>query len=111
MKLCINNLQFQTIIGILEHERITPQTVLLHVKIWYTYDESSFINYVDICTFIETRMQEAAYLLIEDALKDLSEKIMNRYLNAYKIKIKIFKPDILPNAIVGVSHTLKRSKN
>lgn len=111
MKLCIKNLQFKTIIGILEQERITPQTVTLHVNIWYAYDATSFINYADICSFMETHMQEGAYLLIEDALKDLSEKIINRYPNADKIKIKIFKPDILQNAIVGVSHTLKRSKN
>ena len=111
MKLCIKNLHFKTIIGILEHERITEQNVSLHVNIWYAYTASSFINYADVCSFIEKRMHEKAYFLIEEALHDLSENLMNCYPNAHKIKIKIFKPDILPNAIVGVSHTLKRSKN
>lgn len=109
MKLCIKNLHFKTIIGILEHERITTQNVSLHVNIWYTYHASSFINYADVCSLIETKMNEKAYFLIEDALHDLSENLMNCYPNAHKVKIKIFKPNILPNAIVGVSHTLKRS--
>ena len=110
MKISIKHLSFQTILGILEHERVSPQTVSLHVSLWYAWDGTSFINYADVYSLLQTRMQSKNYFLIEDALKDLSSEILETYPQARKIKIKISKPDILPNALVGVSHTEKRTK-
>jgi len=111
MKISIKNLHFKTILGILEHERTTPQTISVHATIWYAWDEHSFIDYADVCALLEMHMHSKHYGLIEDALKDLSHIFLEKYPQATKIKLKISKPDILPNAVVGVTHTQKRSKN
>ena len=111
MQILINDLTFETIVGILEEERHTPQKVVLYVKIAYDYAENNFINYAEVSAFLETEMQKISYFLLEDALSDLSQKLKVLYPQMSKIKLKIFKPTILPNAMVGVSYTNYYSKN
>ena len=111
MRIIIKDLTFETIVGILEKERHTPQKVILHVKIDYAYAGENFIDYANVCTFLETEMQQKRYFLLEDALDDLSQKLKISYPHIHKLKLKIFKPHILPNAMVGVSHCINYSKN
>jgi len=111
MQIIIKNLTFETIVGILEEERHTPQKVILHVKIDYTYKAENFIDYAKVSAFLETEMQQMRYFLLEDALDDLSQKLKVSYPQIHKMKLKIFKPDILPNAVVGVSRCINYSKN
>ena len=111
MQILINDLTFETIVGILEEERHTPQKVVLYVKIAYDYTGDNFINYAKVSSFLETEMQKMSYFLLEDALSDLSQKLKVFYPQINKMKIKIFKPDILPNAMVGVSHSINYSQN
>ena len=111
MQIIIEDLTFETIVGILEEERHTPQKVVLHVKISYDYDGNNMIDYAKVSAFLETEMNQMGYLLLEDALTDLSQKLKILYPQMSKIKLKIFKPTILPNAMVGVSHTNYYSKN
>lgn len=107
MRIHIKDLSFEAIVGILEEERHTPQKVLLHVKIDYDYNERNFINYATVAQFLEEQMQEMRYTLLEDALKDLSQKLKNLYPQISTLKLKILKPTILSNALVGVSHSIK----
>lgn len=111
MHILIKNLTFKTIIGILEEERHNPQNVILHVKIHYEYSAETFIDYAKVCSFLEAEMNEMRYFLIEDALSDLSQKLKSHYPYISKIKLKIYKPHILPNAIVGVSQSIDYKKN
>ena len=111
MQIIIHDLTFETIVGILEQERHTPQKVVLHVKITYDYTSDNFIDYAKVSAFLETEMHQMSYFLLEDALIDLSQKLKVLYPQMSKIKLKIFKPTILPNAMVGVSHTNYYSKN
>jgi 7,8-dihydroneopterin aldolase/epimerase/oxygenase len=111
MRIYIKNLNFEAIVGILETERHTPQKIVLHVKIDYTYTENHFIDYANVASFLESQMKEMAYFLLEDALNDLIQKLKTLYPHIDKIKLKILKPTILPNAIVGVSQSLCFNKN
>jgi len=111
MQIIIQDLAFETIVGILEKERHTPQKVILHVKISYDYAGDNFMDYAKIAAFLETVMKQMSYFLLEDALIDLSQKLKVLYPQMSKIKLKIFKPTILPNAMVGVSYTNYYSKN
>lgn len=111
MQILIKDLTFETIVGILEEERHTPQKVILHVKLDYTYEAENFIDYAKVCTFLEREMNQMSYFLLEDALNDLSQKLKVSYPQIHKMKLKIFKPDILPNAMVGVSRSICYSKN
>jgi dihydroneopterin aldolase len=111
MRILIKDLRFEAIIGILEEERLAPQPVNLHVKIRYDYQKDRFINYADVALFLEHTMQEKKYYLLEDALEDLSQKLLTLYPQIKTVKLKILKPAILQNAIVGVMRKTKRNKN
>lgn len=111
MQILIKDLTFETIVGILEEERHTPQKVILHVKLDYTYEAEKFIDYAKVSAFLEAEMNQMSYFLLEDALDDLSQKLKVSYPQIRKMKLKIFKPDILANAMVGVSHSICYSKN
>jgi dihydroneopterin aldolase len=111
MKIHIKDLRFEAILGILEHERIHPQPVCLHVKISYHFDGHAFIDYAKVCELIIQNMQEQKYGLVEVALEGICHKIAGEYPNISKISLKIFKPTILENATVGVSRTFHLTKN
>ncbi|MBP9491657.1 MAG: dihydroneopterin aldolase [Sulfurospirillum sp.] len=111
MKIHIKDLTFETIVGLLETERVTPQKVSLHVKITYDFDGTHFIDYAQVCALITKEMQIQRYFLLEEALEGIYSKILSNYPYIRKISLKIFKPTILSNALVGVSHTFKVDKN
>ena len=60
MRIIIKDLTFETIVGILEKERHTPQKVILHVKIDYAYAGENFIDYANVCTFFEPKCNKSA---------------------------------------------------
>lgn len=111
MRIHIENLSFKTIIGILETERITPQRVILNVHIDYDYQPSFFINYADVCLFLEQEMTAMRYALLEEAIEDLGGKLSQKYTQMTFLSLKILKPDILPNATVGLSKEFNYNKN
>lgn len=107
----IDHLSFHAIVGILPFEREIPQQLLLHVKIKYDFNGKDFIDYAHVCRCIEEDMNAKQYGLLEDALEGIYTMLLSLYPYMKSIRIKIFKPTILPNAIVGVSRTFKINKN
>ncbi len=101
----IEEFSFNTIIGILDFERITPQKVVLNIKIEYEYTNGEYINYAYICELIEDRMQTKKFELLEEALLDLKELLFYKFPTIKTLFIKIAKPDILDNAIVSLSNS------
>jgi dihydroneopterin aldolase len=107
----IDHLSFDAIVGILPFEREIPQKIVLHVKIKYDFNGKDFIDYAHVCTLIENDMKEKQYALLEEALEGIYTKLFATYPYMRSIRLKIFKPTIIPNAIVGVSRTFKTDKN
>ena len=111
MKIHIKDLRFDTIVGLLAHERLHAQAVCLHVKIAYDFDGTHFIDYAKVCELIQEDMQTQKYVLLEEALEGIYRKILSAYPKASKIFIKISKPTIIKNALVGVSRTFRPPQN
>lgn len=103
MTIYIENLSFDTIIGILEEERKVPQKVLVNCEINYDYKNNNFINYALIAQLIEDEMQKSKFELIENALLELINKIKSSFLDISSIKLKISKPNILDKCVVSVA--------
>jgi len=103
MTIEIENLTFDTIIGILPEERLVPQKVVVDVSLDYEYKKSIFINYAILAELIENDIKNNQYNLIEDALLSLHVKIKNEFPQISSIKLKISKPTILAHADVSVS--------
>ena len=106
MTIHIEDLKFQTILGILDFERVTLQDVVINVEIEYIY-VNTFINYAEISQRIKNIMIESKFLLIEDALTTLSHKLKKEFPLINLLKLKITKPSILPDCTVSVSDIFK----
>ncbi|WP_208377796.1 FolB domain-containing protein [Helicobacter pylori] len=100
----IHNLVFETILGILEFERLKPQKIGVNVDLFYTeLPNKAYLDYMEIQEIIQNTMREKQYLLIEDALKDLSQILKTRYSEISELFLKISKLEISPNSQVGAS--------
>lgn len=102
MKILIENLTFETVIGILEHERNTPQRVQIECLIEYPYTNNNFINYAEVAQMIEITLQTEKFELIEIALQHLSVTLKSHFSSIKTLSLTIRKPDILQNCTVGV---------
>ncbi|WP_121044920.1 FolB domain-containing protein [Helicobacter pylori] len=100
----IHNLVFETILGILEFERLKPQKISVNLDLFYTeLSNKAYLDYMEIQEIIQNTMREKQYLLIEDALKDLSQILKTRYKEISELFLKISKLEISPNSQVEVS--------
>ena len=104
MHIEISDLTFETIIGILPHERITPQRVIITCGIEYAY-HTEFINYATVAQVIKQLMHDEKFELIEEALAAIKRKLHALYPEISTLRIRIQKPDILPDCAVSVSET------
>ncbi|QTO95366.1 FolB domain-containing protein [Helicobacter pylori] len=100
----IHNLVFETILGILEFERLKPQKISVDLDLFYTQlPNKAYLDYMEIQEIIQNTMREKQYFLIEDALKDLSQILKMRYSEISELFLKISKLEISPNSQVGAS--------
>ena len=102
MKIHIEDLRFECIIGLLDFERVKPQEVIINLELDYDYADE-FINYADLAEMIQENLQEQKYELLETALENLFALISKKYRKTKQLYIKITKPDILHNCRVSVS--------
>ena len=103
MRIEIKDLTFNSIIGLLEFERVKEQRVIIDVSIDYNYSKENFINYVTIANITKKTIIENRFMLLEDALSSTKEAILKDFNNIKKLYIKIAKPDILDDCIVSLS--------
>ncbi|WRG68308.1 dihydroneopterin aldolase [Helicobacter pylori] len=108
----VYNFVFETILGILEFERLNPQKISVDLDLFYTeLPNKAYLDYMEIQELIQKMMQEKQYLLIEDALKDLSHVLKTRYKEITELYLKISKLEISPNSQVGASVKIRYETN
>jgi len=105
MKVSIEQLTFKTIIGILPFERVKKQTVIIDIFFEYKFSkkDKDFIDYSEVATLVKKTMNKEKFELIEDAILTLKQ-ILTKQFKLLNLQIKITKPTILKNCIVGVSN-------
>jgi dihydroneopterin aldolase len=103
LKVKIQDLTFECIIGILPHEREKEQRVSIDVTFEYYFKEdgSNLVDYADVVSYIESTMKEKKFGLIEDAILYLRKTLRQRY-EIVNLSVKIAKPDILNNCVVSI---------
>jgi dihydroneopterin aldolase len=103
LKINIEELTFNCIIGILDFERVTEQKVIITLSFEYYFETngSNFIDYSKVASYVETSMKENKFSLIEDAILSIRKNLKESY-DMKNLKVKISKPNILPNCIVSV---------
>lgn len=101
MHVKIQNLTFNTIIGILPHERTQEQSVIVDCSFHYTYANGNFVDYSKVAQNIKELMKEKQFELLEDAVLYIKDYLKQRY-KIKKLKLRIAKPTILEDCIVSV---------
>ena len=104
MTIEIKDLEFETIIGILDFERVRQQKVQINCRIDYTYDQE-FLNYVLVAEHIENEMIKHEFKLIEEVLLSLNSSLKQEFPRISTLFLKISKPDILANCEVSLCET------
>jgi 7,8-dihydroneopterin aldolase/epimerase/oxygenase len=102
MKIEIEDLTFDCIIGILPQERINTQKIIINISFEYKFQNKNFIDYSKIINEIENIMKEKKFELLEEAILFLENFLKTNY-EIKNLKIKISKPDIITNCIVSLS--------
>jgi dihydroneopterin aldolase len=103
MTIHIESLHIDTIIGLLDFERVTPQRVTVDLEATYKYINGQYVDYVKLTELIEEELKKREYRLLEEALEGLEMLITTTYPIIDRLKLKILKPNILDNCLVGMS--------
>ncbi|MCV6607660.1 MAG: dihydroneopterin aldolase [Campylobacterales bacterium] len=106
MTIQIEQLEFETIIGILKEEREFPQKVLIDLEIEYEYKDE-FLDYSKIVEFVTFFVQKNKFELVEVAVNETCQMLGDTFSEISQVTMKIIKPDIIKNAKVGVKTTKK----
>ena len=115
-KILIDNLELFCIVGINDWERITPQKIIIDLKIETnlnssikTDDISKTVNYRTIVKKIIQIIGNSEYKLIESIAGKICE-ICFEEKNIFAVQISVYKPGAVRNTkSVGVS--IRREKN
>lgn len=105
MTILIEDLSFDTILGILEFERTTPQRIHIDCSLDYTYCGDTFLNYAEVAEQIRSIMHEEQFELIEEALNTIASSLKKTFSSITALSLTIRKPDILRDCTVGVRET------
>ncbi len=97
----IEELTFKAILGILEKERNEEQLVVVDCEISYL-QKVDYVDYSKVCDVIQNMIIKNRYSLIEDAVDDIEKKLKELFPQMKELYLKITKPEILKNALVGV---------
>ncbi len=104
MNIHIEDLEFDVIIGLLDFERDRPQRVIIDLEASYAYADKNFIDYADMVFLIQQELKAKRYKLLEEALLGVKTLLYTTYPQLQTLRLKISKPDILPQCSVALSH-------
>lgn len=97
IRVLIENLEFDAIIGLLDVERKNAQKVLINAK----FEANDFLDYAKISKQLEEIYQSQKFKTIEESLMYCENHLKKNFNTLKYIYIKTVKPDILPHCCVG----------
>lgn len=111
----IKGLKINTIVGILEHERIYPQPLVLDITLEHDLkpcaksgDLDKSINYAEVCELVTQFIQEHPAYLLETLAEDVCQFILGKFKPA-TVTLSITKPNAVLNTEgVGIKITRKQ---
>ena len=102
MTVIIQNLTFETIIGLLPHEREIPQRVVIDAE--FDINENTMVlDYASVSEDIKRLFTCKGFETVEESLTLTLSHLKSKYPFITRIKMKIIKPDILCDCEVGAA--------
>lgn len=105
MKILVENLEFECIIGLLDQEREMPQKVIVDIKI-DTNEQTMCVDYAKVAKLVEGTYKKEEFLTIENSLLHVSKVLKEKFPKIKTLSIKTIKPNILPNCRVGAEYSI-----
>ena len=103
--IAIDQLVIQAIIGILPHERIDEQTLILSLELDCDFsgleaeqDISRTIDYAELADWLESWIQAEKFLLLETLAEQVCFSILQRYSLCQTIRFSVEKPAAITKA-------------
>lgn len=116
MKIIINELKTEAIIGCYDYERNQKQPLVINLELelgnWNYPDELIHtVNYAELCQLIRELTQASKFLLLESLAHYLVDELFTRYSQIKQIKINISKPDVCAaeNCLIQVEYSQARA--
>lgn len=115
-EILLENLLVECIIGILSHERATPQRLLLDIQLETSFAAAAASDHVDDTVNYARVADELAELaisrqfqLVETLVAESCEQILTRYPGVNRVTVTARKPDVMPGElVVGARLEMKR---
>ncbi|MGN1392983.1 MAG: dihydroneopterin aldolase [Succinivibrionaceae bacterium] len=110
----IKNLKIDCIIGMLPKERENPQRLLIDVELYTDFSKvmetdsvEDTLNYAEVSDLLTVIAKESKSQMIEFLAGKMVNSLFENYSDKlFGVKIKLYKPDILPNTEkVGIEIT------
>ena len=101
----LKGLQIECIVGILDHERKTPQTVLLDIELDYDFAPASgseaigdAVDYAAVALSVTEFVRRRAFRLIETMAEDTAMMLLAELTRVRTVRLEIRKPAALAAA-------------
>ena len=115
-EILIENLVVNCIIGILSHERATPQRLVLDIALETDFGAcatsdhvNDTVNYAQIADELCELAVSRQFQLVETLVSEACQQILVGYPTVARVTVTARKPDIMPgDTIVGARLTLAR---
>jgi len=100
MTIHVHALEFETIIGMLAHERTTPQKVRVYCDLVHTH---GFVDYAKAADIIKSNIIQNRYEKVEEALEGVANALYENFGVLERMELSIYKPEILSDCLVGAT--------
>lgn len=115
-EILIEDLLVNCIIGILSHERATPQKLLLNIVLETDFSEvassdrvQDTVNYAEVADQISQLALERQFQLVEAMVAAACQQILANHPAVNRVEVTARKPDIMPGfTVVGARLALSR---
>ena len=111
----IKDLTLNAIIGVLEHERIKQQPIIIDLSLECDLSLAAAsdnlndaVDYAHVCTVIESICTQNEFYLIEKLAQTIINQLLETYNSIRTVDITIYKPQAIRNAKVGIQITQAR---
>lgn len=99
MKILVNDLKTEAIIGCYDYERDQKQPLVINLELelgsWNYPDELIHtVNYAELCQLVRELATASKFLLLESLVHYLADELFARYTQVKQIKVNVSKPDV-----------------
>ena len=117
-KIFIEDLLIEAILGVYDHERVTPQRVVVNLVLWvdisYAVVSDALADAVDydkLTQQVTAWVQTSRCQLVERLVSELADLVLREHTAVSQVKVRVDKPDALPQTrTVGIALTRTRKK-